>query len=286
MARPDVRRGAAVVLAFLALCRPTPAVTQQASLLLDSLAPPVRDIGRVPFGPGEVLKYKLKYGIFPVGEAVMTLPGIDTVHNVPTYAAEWQIKGSVLGYGIDETFSSWMDTETLVSRRFVKDQGKRYREYEFFPEQGLAHRIDYDTTWTMPTSLPLDDVSFVYFARTLPLEVGKTYTFNRFYKDEGNPIVLEVLRKDRREVGAGVFNTIVVQPIIQTDGLFSEGGKAEIHFSDDERRLVVYMKVGGPWLPVNLTMHLEEITEGVLLGDGGADGGDGSPPVGRTGGPR
>ena len=216
-------------------------------------------VASVPFAPGEHLRYKVKYGIFSVGEAHMTIARIDTIHGVPTYAAEWRIKGSVLGFGIDETFTSWIDTEKLFARRFVKDQGERYREYEFFPEDLLVQRIDRDTTWALPHPEPHDDISFVYFTRTLPLDAGQSYTFNRFYKDEGNPIVLNVLREDRREVGAGEFNTIVVQPIIQTDGLLSEGGNAEIHFSDDERRVVVYMKVDGPFLPVNLTMHLEEI---------------------------
>lgn len=111
----------------------------------------------------------------------------------------------------------------------------------------------------MPTSEPLDDLSFVYFARTLPLEVGETYEFNRYFKEDGNPVILKVLRKDERETKAGVFSTIVVQPIIPNSSLYSEGGNAEIHFSDDERRLVVYMKVDGPILPFNITMHLEEI---------------------------
>ena len=71
-----------------------------------------------------------------------------------------------------------------------------------------------------------------------------------------------MLRKDRRETGAGVFNTIVVQPIIPNSSLFAEGGNAEIHLSDDERRILVYMKVDGPVLPFNLTLHLEEMQFG------------------------
>lgn len=232
------------------------------ALLLDSLAKPSLSVAKLPFELGENLKYKVKAMIFNVGEGRMTVARIDTVHNVPAYAAEWHIRGGFLGYRIDSKFYSWMDTETLVSRRFLKDQHeggrKRYREYDFFPEERRWHRLDYDTTATLPTSLPLDDVSFVYYARTLPLVVGETYTLNRYFKEEGNPVVIKVLRKDRRKVGAGEFNTIVVQPSIRTRGLFSEGGHAEIHFSDDERRLIVYMKVD---LPVagTLSLHLEEI---------------------------
>ncbi len=255
---------AAALLAATALTAPAPAALSAQTGSRTTPAPGSPDgmphaAASVPFAPGEHLRYKLKYGIFSVGEAHMTIARIDTIHGVPTYVAEWRIKGSVLGFGIDETFTSWIDTEKLFARRFVKDQGERYREYEFFPDDLLVQRIDHDTTWALPHPEPHDDISFVFFTRTLPLHAGQSYTFNRFYKDEGNPIVLNVLRTDRREVGAGEFNTVVVQPIIQTDGLFSEGGNAEIHFSDDERRLVVYMKVDGPFLPVNLTMHLEEI---------------------------
>ena len=241
---------------------PKAAVAHEAPLLLDSVAAPSRAVSGFPFELGEDLRYKVKVLAFSVGEGRMSVPRIDTVHGAPVYAAEWHIKGGALGYKIDSKFYSWMDVETLASRRFLKDQHeggrKRYREYDFFPEQRRSQRIDYDTVAPLPTSFPLDDVSFVYFARTLPLEVGKTYTFNRYFKDEGNPVVIEVLRKDRRKVGAGEFNTIVVRPVIRTRGLFSEGGEAEIHFSDDERRLVVYMQTALP-LVGTLSLHLEEI---------------------------
>jgi len=260
MALPSSRslnaRVALIAFAVTGAPLPASAQTPSATDLLDGTSP--EEVG-VPFAVGEHLRYKVKYGIFSVGEAHLTIAGIDTIHGMPTYVAEWRLKGSVLGYGIDETFTSWIDTEGLFARRFVKDQGKRYREYEFFPEEHRVQRIDHDTTWALPDPEPLDDISIVYFTRTLALDVGQSSSFDRFYNDDGNPIVLNVLRKDRREVGAGAFNTVVVRPIIQTDGLFSEGGNAEIHFSDDERRMVVYMKVDGPFLPLNLTLHLEEI---------------------------
>ncbi len=230
------------------------------------------------------MKYKVKAGVFSIGEARMTVARIDTIHNVPVYAAEWHIQGGVPMYRMDSKFQTWMDTETLVSRRFIKDQHeggrRRYREFEFFPEERRWHRIDYDSTGTLPTSFPLDDISFVYFARTLPLDVGKIYTFNRYYKDEGNPVVLEVLRKDRRKVGAGEFNTIVVRPVIRTRGFFSEGGEAEIHFSDDERRLLVYMKTRLPGM--NLTLHLEEIEDATLIGSGERSDRDREMRTGQT----
>lgn len=252
-------RGGVVAMALFGLLG-NESWAQERPLLLDSLVAPKATV-QIPFDTREDLRYKVKAGIFSVGEARMSIGPIDSVHGFPTYPAEWHITGGVPFYKMDTKLRTWMDVESLMSRRFVKDQDeggrKRYREYEFYPERRMWHRIDYDTTGTMPSALPLDDVSFVYFARTLPLVVGETYTLNRYFRDSGNPVILEVLRKDRREVPAGTFNTIVVRPTIQTRGLFSEGGEAEIHFSDDDRRLVVYMKTRLPG--ANLTLHLEEI---------------------------
>jgi hypothetical protein len=59
-------------------------------------------------------------------------------------------------------------------------------------------------------------------------------------------------------VPAGEFNTIVVQPIIRSSGMWSEGGEAEIHFSDDDLRIVVYMKADVPNFPGSLSLHLRE----------------------------
>jgi hypothetical protein len=74
--------------------------------------------------------------------------------------------------------------------------------------------------------------------------------------------VVRVLRKDRRETDAGTFNTIVVSPSFQSEGLFADGGNAELHFTDDERRILVYMKVDMPRVPGSLTLHLQSIQEG------------------------
>lgn len=138
---------------------------------------------------------------------------------------------------------------------------KRFRQFEFYPEEMRFERADVEEEGDLPTNLPLDDISFVYFVRTIPLVVGETYTYNRYFKDDGNPVVLKVVRKDQVTVPAGTFNTIVVKPIIQTTGLFGEGGEAELHFTDDSRRILVMMRSRVPVVG-SLSLHLTSIEEG------------------------
>ena len=246
------------LVALACLASPHPASAQA-----DTLPAPV------PFGPGEEVRYKVKVGIFSIGEAIMRIPRIDTIRGVPAYAIEWTIDGGFPGFRIRDRFFSWVDTRTLASLRFKKEthNGTERRELDLFPEERRWQRLDIDSAGVLPSSLPLDDVSFVYHARTLHLQPGTTQRFDRFYEEEANPILLHVIRRDTREVGAGEFETIVIRPVIRNTGLFAEDANSEIHVSDDHRRLIVYMKADLPL--VNLTFHLEEIVEGVPLRGGG-----------------
>jgi hypothetical protein len=166
---------------------------------------------------------------------------------------------------VDDTFESWIDVHGLFSRRYHQDQKEvrfeRQRKFDFFPERRTFRRTDTGETGTLPTDRPLDEVSFLYYARTLPLRVGETYTLNQYFRDDGNPVVLRVLRRETVRVPAGTFNTIVVQPVIRTRGLFGEGGQAEVFFSDDERRILVQMR-SRVRLVGSLSLHLQEYQAG------------------------
>lgn len=226
-------------------------------------------VAPVPFGPGERLGYKVKLGIFgDVGKGSMEVVGIDTIRGHPTYQLRFDLEGGVLFAKVDDRLQSWLDVSELFARRFEQDQDEvnfeRHRIFDFLPEEGKWVRVDSDEEGPLATDEPLDDVSFLYYVRTLPLEVGETYTLNRYYKDDGNPVIIKVLRKEEISVPAGRFNTIVVQPVIKTDGLFGEGGEALVYFTDDDARLLVQMKSKVPVIG-DLSLHLESYTPGRRL---------------------
>ncbi len=263
------------VLGILAAAPLQGVAAQRGTLMLDPLTPLRSPVGNVPFHPGEELRYRVGASFVGSGEAFMKVGRADTVHGVSTLPLEFGIRGRAMmgAYKLDDKYYSWIDPQKLVSRRFRKitDHGRKTKEYEFFPEELRVQRIDHDTTWTLPSAVPLDDLSFVYFARTLPLEVGDSYTYNRYFKDEGNPVIINVLRRDQVKTEAGEFNTIVVEPVIPGSDLFQEGARAEIHFSDDDNRLVVYLRVTRFGI-VPLSMELTEYTTGVPAEPGGAPG--------------
>jgi hypothetical protein len=240
-----------------------PVVLTEADVPVDPFA------ARAPFGPGERLVYKVKVGIFGVGEGYMSVVGLDEYHDNPVYQIQMAMQGGLGPAKVDDMYQSWFDVSTLQTWRYVRDIDEvgyqSYRHWEFFPDLMRWERQDVEQGGDLGSALPIDEIAFVYFVRTLPLEVGKTYTFNRYFKDDGNPVTVRVLRKDRRETEGVWYNTIVVEPEIRTDGLFGEGGEAEIHLTDDERRIPVYVKSDIPKFPGSLTLHLRSIQEGYPL---------------------
>jgi hypothetical protein len=108
---------------------------------------------------------------------------------------------------------------------------------------------------------PLDEGSFIYFMRSVPLEVGKTYEFNRYYHVDRNPVIIKVERKEHITVPAGDFDAIVVRPIIKSKGLFSDKGEAEVWFSDDSARTLLRLKSKLPFGTLSLELkHAEYAT--------------------------
>lgn len=226
------------------------------------------NVAPVPFGPGEMAEYQVRLGRISVGEGHMAVHGVENVRGNRSYHLSMGVSGGIPLARVDNLYQSWLDLDKLSAHRFIQDQNEirteRFRHFEFFPEEGRWERADVDEEGELATDLPLDDISFVYYVRSLPLEVGETYTLDRYFRDRGNPVVVKVVRTDTVEVPAGTFETIVVEPIIQTRGLFGEGGEAEIHFSNDEHRILVQMRSRVPVMG-SLSLHLKKVSYGTPL---------------------
>jgi hypothetical protein len=223
----------------------------------------------VPFAPGEEATYQVKFGLLNAGQGRLAVIEVDTLRGHPSYRLQLELDGGIPLARVRYDFRSWMDTGSLVSRRHTRDMVEirtpRHRFYEIYPEERRWHRTDTDEEGETLHPCPLDDLSFIYYLRAQALIPGETLTLNRYFKEEGNPVRVEVVGRDRIDVPAGTFNTIVVRPTIQTSGLFSQDGKAEVHFSDDEHRHLVYLRIEIP-IVGSMTLHLREVRRGIPLG--------------------
>lgn len=245
-------------LAVALLSLAVPGSAQDSAKVFVGNPPAVR--AAVPFGGGERADYQVKYGVFSVGRGTMEVVGIDTIRGREAWHILFRVRGGVPGYRVDNRMESWMDTGTLASLRFRQElsEGRRERErrFEIFPDSSKYVEDEKEPQLSVPD--PLDDGSFLYFVRTIPLEVGKEYVFERYFRPDRNPVRIQVLRRERISVPAGTFETVVIRPIIKARGVFSENGRAEVWLTDDSSRVMVQMK--SHMSLGSLSLHLRSYT--------------------------
>lgn len=219
----------------------------------------------IPFGVGERMEYDVRYLGGKKGTGTMEVKEITDVRGRPAWHTVFTVKGQVvLVIGVNIRLESWFDVATMNSLRFFQDQRyastKKIQHIEIFPERGMYKEDALDERVTV--SNPLDDGSFLYFVRSVPLEVGKRYSWQRYYKPDRNPVKIEVLRREVVKTPAGTFNTLVLRPEINASGLFAEG-KSQVWVTDDSTRMVVKLESE---LPVGtLSLWLTKFTLGKPL---------------------
>ena len=243
--RVPARLAAALLMAVAAVGMRSSSVGAQTNAAVTSASVPLPpNAAKVPFAVGERLEYEVRFGSLKVGNGSMEVRDVVDVRGRPSWHTVFAYSGAVAFYKVNDRHESWFDVETLSSRRFHQDidEGsyERKRRFEIFPERGMFKENDKPEEPTVQQ--PLDDASFLYFVRTLPLDVGKEYVFPRYFKAAGNPVKIRVLRKETVKVPAGTFNTVVLQPTFQSKGMFSENGRAEVYITDDASRMMVQLK--------------------------------------------
>lgn len=251
----------AAVVALVIAASGTPAVAQSDVAIGASV--PVSAPAARPLRVGERLEYDVRFTRLRVGRASMEVLGVEDVRGRPAYRTRFRVKGGTWFYHVEDVLESWIDTTRFQSLRFAQDylEGgySLERTYEIRPE-GPSYRERRDTADTPSVPDPLDDGAFLYFVRTLPLEVGRTYEFPRYFRPDVNPVRLRVLRRERVRVPAGTFDAIVVQPLFKAKGLFAEGGEAQLWLRDDSTRILLQMTTR---LPVgSLHLHLTSVRPG------------------------
>ncbi len=236
-----------LLLAGLALQAPAPAATH-----------PIPDY---PFKVGERFQYSAKLGILRLGTAWMSVNGVDSVRGHESFIFEFGIDASAPFYKSTNVMRSWTGTEDLISRRFRQDlveNGKQRPKYfEIYPDS-LVYTQEHREGSKPTVQNPLDDAAFFYFLRTIPLEVGKKYSYDRYFKKDLNPVTIKVVKREKMELPDGrEVMCFILNPVVGEDGVFGPKAQAMLWITDDADRIPVQIQSRLPFGKV--TLKLEKI---------------------------
>lgn len=206
---------------------------------------------RLPFGPGETLVYRITSSRFGnVGEGCMGVGGPESVRGRDAYVLHFDFEAKVAFFTVEDRTRSWIDPRGLASLRYHKKERNpltsRNEEVEIHPEE--LRWIDTTTgrDGRSPTNAPLDELSFIYFLRTLPLADGEMNEHVRHFDPERNPVVVRVLGRERLRAPIGDFQTVVVEMKVRDAGRFGGQGTLRLHLTDDAQRLPIRIETSVP----------------------------------------
>ena len=223
-----------------------------ATLLLGVLLLTCLASSAIAFSIPERLEFDLSYTGIIAGHAVqeVTLEGTDT-HIVSTArSADWirfffPVDDRIESYLTSGTPPLYIGSPRLYQER--KHEGKTItnREARFdrlkLEVTTTDHRNKNEKTQPI-TKRTYDTLSSFFYFRTIPLQVGTSYFIdiydcNRLWNTE-----VKVLRREELVIPLGRFKTIVIQPLLKSEGLFARTGDLFIWLTDDDRRIPVQMK--------------------------------------------
>lgn len=215
---------------------------------------------RVPFGVGEVFEYSARKGMLRGGSAWLKVEKVEPMRGVPSWHFSFETKVNVMRvYRSDSRFDSWTGVNDFVSRRFVKEieekGARQVQDFRIHPDSGFFRRGTDPVT--KPTSVhPIDDVALFYFVRTVPLEVGKTYTWHNYWRKSTNPVTVKVLGREEMKLPDGrKVQAFVLHPIVEEkNGMFTRKANARLWVTDDFHRIPVQIQTTYPFGTVKLVL--------------------------------
>ncbi len=222
-------------------------INELAESLLTGTGPwPPRPLVNWSFGAGESLTYSIGWEKITAGTGTMTVgTPVDTFGRVcfPIVSSVKSTAFISTFFKVDDRVETFMDVRELYPLYFEKrlHEGKfrSTRKIQFDPEAGMAYTPK--DTFPVPRYV-LDDLSLLYHVRALELVPGKDVEVDIYSGRKLYRLIVKVVKKERIKVEAGVFNTIVVEPLLQAAGLFKHEGKVTVWLTDDRLHLPVLMK--------------------------------------------
>ena len=223
-----------------------PALRAQALALAD-WAP--ASAAALPFAAGEELVYRAAIGRFGnAGRATMRVEDGETIRGHATLLLRFDMQGRVLGMRVEDRTRSWLDPASMAALRFRKQErsplAARAEDVEIDPARGWWQARGGGGRLT--ADAPLDELSFIYFIRTLPLADGEEYRFDRHFDAARNPVVVRAVGRERITVPAGTFDAVVVEMRVRDAKRFGGSGVVRFFLSDDARRIPLRIESSVP----------------------------------------
>lgn len=210
----------------------TPLVAQQAG----GAAAPAAARQRLPFPIGEALDYSVHVSVGGnVGSGQMRVEGPVVERDVSTWRLVFDMRaGRGPVRAVDRTVS-WLEPMHFRITRFEKTErhplSRSEERVSIDLDQGRWYDEVDSTRHDLGSRTPLDELSFIYYLRTIPLHRDTTFEASRHFDSARNPTVIRIRGEELVETPVGIFRTRIVEMDVRDPKRFR--GVGTIRFNID-----------------------------------------------------
>jgi len=192
------------------------------------------------FPVGERLEYEARFSFLNLG--IMTLEVKDTMIYEGQHC---YVISSVLNsarslrflFSIDDTidvYTSSAQMLPLLYRERINESGYHRAGNLYFDRE--KRTVSYDDSLRIEILEDTRDVlSFWYYLRSVPMDVGDTIRVSVHNAQENHDVRCLVKSRQKIKTNAGEYNTILVEPETLGKGIFGAKGGMEIWYSENDR---------------------------------------------------
>lgn len=206
----------------------------------------IRKVENSAYKSGEMLEYRLHYGVVNAGKAKLEvnkldkkIAGREVYHMVGTGksvgAFDWFFK-------VRDRYETFMDVEGAFPWMFIRDVNeggyKIKQNYTFIQNKNKVIN-EKGKEFETPEGVQ-DMLSSFYFARTIDFsnaKKGEIFTIWSFVDDEIWPLKIRYAGKDEVEVSGETYKALKFHPVIQTGRLFKHEDDVSVWISDDANKI-------------------------------------------------
>lgn len=220
----------------------------------DKVYPPVRNES---FRRGEVIQFKMTYGIFTVGKGSVTID--NKYHKINNrHCFKIDVYGRTVGMvdwvaDVNDRWGAYIDTVALVPHQFYRFiREGRYKKDEWTNFDHENRKIEVKTLdkegklkdprhYDAPAQVR-DMVAGFLILRNMDLsriKKGDTISVKGFFEDEFYDFKIVYSGKETIKVKAGKIRTIVFKPVMPRNKVFDGENSVTAWFSDDKNRIPV-----------------------------------------------
>lgn len=205
---------------------------------------------------GEQVNFTVYYNLSAVwvaaGQASFTTK-LETLEGQPVFhiiGAGKTYKSYDWIYKVDDRYESFVDTNTMLPRRFqrtVNENGRsKVESVKFAHDQKLA--LSNNKQYTVSACIQ-DVLSAIYYARNINYDQykpGEKIPFDMFIDGEVHHLYIRYMGRETISTKYGTFKTIKIRPLLVEGTIFRGGEKMDIYVTDDQN--LVPVRINSPIL--------------------------------------